>query len=358
MQNVFNMKPPHSDDEPTTWDPIDLTPWLNGTAVAPQPTVGISRTDGLKLLYPGCEHVVFGETEAGKSWLALQCCAAEISLGHDVVYIHYEEGDPGSTIERLLLLGVTPAQIATHLRFVAPARPVRGAWLEPLLNPPPALVVHDGVNEAMSLHGDDTNAADGAATFRRTIIKPFTGVGATSLSADHVTKNGGESRGRYQIGSGHKLNALDGAAILMENIEPFGRGLRGASSVYITKDRPGQLRANGKPSKVSGKTLMGVLTVDATGNSPDFLTLHPPANNPNSAAAADPADKLAEDIYQTIKAQPDQKVSSWRPLRALLRAAGVKAGDNKVRDAIEDLILDGRLTMTEGPRGAKGYEVI
>jgi len=124
-----------AEPEATTWEPVDLGPWLSGEHVSPQPTVGIARSDGRKLLYPGREHTVFGETEAGKSWFALECCASEIRMDRDVVYIHYEEGDPGSTIERLRLLDVTPEQIAQHLRFVAPARPVRGDWLTPLLGP-------------------------------------------------------------------------------------------------------------------------------------------------------------------------------------------------------------------------------
>jgi len=364
MQNVHDMPPPPDDEalEATTWEPIDLEPWLAGGIESPQPVVGISRTDGQKLLYPGREHTVFGETESGKSWMALECIAVEIRMGRDVVYIHFEEGDPASTIERLRLLAVTPAQIARHLRFAAPARPVCSEWLEPLLDPQPVLVILDGVNEGMSLHGDQINDADGAATFRRNIVKPFLAVGAASLSCDHVVKNGGDRRGRYASGSGHKLNAIDGAAFLMENIEPFGRGLRGASSIYVTKDRPGQLRAEGKPVKgVAGKTHIGVLAVDATGDSPDFLTFYPPKDGDHSDDRDEPADadaKLADQTYRIIEAQPDRTVSSWRPLKALLKSAGIQVRDAHLRDILEDLLVAERLRAIPGKNHSKQYQAV
>lgn len=348
----------HDDDEPTTWEPLDLGPWLAGERQSPVPSVGISRTDGKKLIYAGREHTVFGETEAGKSWFALESAAVEMRMGRDVVYIHYEEGDPGSTIERLQLLSVTPEQIRKHLRFVAPARPVRGAWLDPLLDPPPALVIHDGVNEGMSLHGDDTNAADGAATFRRNIIKPFLAVGAASLSCDHVTKGNGENRGRYAIGSGHKINAVDGAAFLMENIEPFGRGLRGASRVYITKDRPGQLRAHGKPTTIPGKTFFGVLAVDARPEAgPDFLTFFAPRDDDAQESNTGPEERLGEIICDTIAALPQREVGAMRTLLAHLRNAGHQFRDMAVRDALDDLVAAGQLMEYKGRRNALGYRL-
>src|SRR5262249_34025289 len=95
------------DDEPTTWEPVNLEPCLNGEKTQPQPCLGMRRDkDGVQLIYPGREHAVLGDTEAGKSWFALGCVVAELNQGRTVVYIHYEEPDETSTIERLLLIGV------------------------------------------------------------------------------------------------------------------------------------------------------------------------------------------------------------------------------------------------------------
>ena len=73
----------------------------------------------------------------------------------------------------------------------------------------------------------------------------------------------GDNTGRRDAyGTVGKGNGLDGARFILENFEPFGRGMRGASNVYVTKDRPGYLRENGLPTETPGKTRMGVLVVD------------------------------------------------------------------------------------------------
>ena len=54
------------DDEPTTWEPIDLGPWMNGEITQPEPSLGITRSDGQRLIYPGREHAVLGEPNPAK----------------------------------------------------------------------------------------------------------------------------------------------------------------------------------------------------------------------------------------------------------------------------------------------------
>jgi hypothetical protein len=245
-------------DEPDvdSWEPINLTPWLKGTVKKVEPNVGLARSDGLQLLYPGKEHAVLGEMESGKSWFCLACAAVELLAGHVVAYIHFEEADPGDTVERLRAIGVPTDILLRSLRFVGPDQPVTPVKLARLIADNPRLVILDGVNEAMSLHRWGIRDEDGAATFRRALVKPFTQAGAATLQADHVAKNV-EQRGRTAIGSVHKVNGLSGSLILLEPADPFGRGQRGRSRLFITKDRPGFLRRHGKPSKEPGKTYMG-----------------------------------------------------------------------------------------------------
>jgi hypothetical protein len=343
------------DDEPTTWEPIDLGPWLRGENHQPQPSIGIHRSDGVQLIYPGREHAFVGETESGKTWLALGCVAAELCAGHHVVYIHYEEGDPGSTIERLALLGVDPALISGRLRFVAPTRPVRTEWIGALLDPAPTLVVHDGVNEAMSLHGADIMAADGAASFRRRLVVPFLRAGAASIACDHLPKDR-ESRGRDAYGSVHKGNALDGARILLEPTASFGRGV---SFAFVTKDRPGQLRAHGRPSKLPGKTFIGTLVVDDSETfGPDFAMRFFAPKDDDQPTDNNPAANIADIIHAVITALPDHCVASQRILFAEIRKAGHQLREARVRDAVNDLIIIGLLVEIPGKRGATGYKAV
>jgi hypothetical protein len=205
------------------------------------------------------------------------------------------------------LLGIDPAVLNARLRFIAPAKPVRAEWLAPLLAPAPTLVVHDGVNEAMR-HGADIMTADGAAAFRRKLILPCLRVGAATLACDHLPMVRDGSR-RDAYGSVHKGNTLDGARLVLENVQPFGRRMRGVSHVFITKDRPGHLRAHGRPTKTPGKTYFGTLIVDdSQALSPDFsLRLFAPKAG-EDVPDNDPAAELADTVHDVIAGRPDHAV--------------------------------------------------
>jgi hypothetical protein len=347
------------DVEPTTWDPIDLGPYLRGEIEQPEPSVGITRSDGLRLMYPRKEHTVVGETESGKTWLASVSVAAELNAGHHVLYVHFEEPDAGSTVERLRLLGVADTVINTRLRFVGPTRPVQAEWLQALLDPAPSLVVFDGVNEGMALHCAEITAVDGASAFRRRLIRPCTDVGAATLSCDHMPMVRDASR-KDAYGSVHKGNALDGARIALENVEAFGRTMRGVSYVFVTKDRPGHLRAHGRPTKTPGKTFMGAFVVDDSQTfGPDFtVKFFAPKDDATGTDEVDPAAELADTVYKVIVALPDHKVDSWRRLLAELRKAGHSFTDAAVRDTVDDLIVAGLLTEVPGKRNATGYRAV
>jgi len=340
--------------EGTTWRPVDLGPYLRGEITRPEPTVGVARVDGLRLLYPAKEHAVIGEMESGKSWLALACVAAELTKGNRVVYVHAEESDPTDTVERLQALGISDADILERFAFAGPIEPVDPYALAALLDPAPSLVILDGVNELMSLHGQGIRDEDGVAAFRRRLVKPCTAVGAAVLACDHVVKDR-ERRGRDALGSIHKGNGLTGSLIALDNVAPFGRGARGCSHVYVTKDRPGHLRRHGRPSKLPGKTYMGSLIVDDERTWTDGLSLafiEPPDEaQPETTVNRDQAD---DDAILTLVAE-----LGIAETQASLRTIRAKAGMNKdrVADALTRLLLDGRLTEREGPRRSRLFTV-
>lgn len=254
-------------DDEDTWAPVDLGPYLDGTVSAPQPAVGIVRSDGARFLYPGLEHAVIGEMESGKSWFALACAAAELRAGNRAVYVHFEESSPADTVKRLGLLGVPVELIRGRFVFVGPERRMRPADVERILaGGVPTLVVLDGVNEGMALHGMGINDADGASDWRRRIVRPWTRVGAAVVSLDHVVKDQEKNRQGYASGNAGKGNGITGAQFLVENLEPFGLGRDGASMVTVTKDRPAQLRRLGRPTKIPRKFFLGMLRVE---NAPD-----------------------------------------------------------------------------------------
>ena len=280
---------------------------------------------------------------------------AELAAGRHVVYIHFEESDPGSTLERPQLIGASHHDLIHRFRFVGPARPACEELIKPLLSPPPTLVVFDGVNEGMALQGVDTKDVEGTSAFRRRLILPFTRVGAATLACDH-TPHGGRVA---EYGSVHKGNALDGTRINLENEEPFGRRLRGVSHVFVTKDRPGYLRAHGVPTKTPGKTRIGTLVVDdSETRGPDFtLMFFAPKQPEPDAPKDDPAAEVADAIHKVVDALPDRRVDTRDLLYAAMRRAGHKFRNEAMRAMIADLMLDGRFTeITKGR--ARGYQAV
>ena len=99
------------------------------------------------------------------------------------------------------------------------------------------LVIHDGMNEAMALHGAMTKEVEGAALFRQRLLVPFLLVNAATLTCDLFPMAHDNSR-LDAYGSVHKGTALSGAQFSLENVESFGRGLRGRSNLFVTKTGP------------------------------------------------------------------------------------------------------------------------
>lgn len=168
----------------------------------------------------------------------------------------------------------------------------------------------------MALHRQSINDPDGAAAYRRRIVKPFTKVGAAVLSLDHVVKDPDKNRGGYALGSVHKGNGLNGALFLLENQEAFGKGTRGVSHIFVTKDRPGRLRQEGQPTKISRKTILATMVVDChIPENPEFHLYAP-------KSVADPIDDAAADIALRDRAWDILRQYGPLPTRALRAKLG------------------------------------
>lgn len=353
-------------EEVDTWAPVaraGLEAILDGTVSTPMPAVGVRRSDDHPFLYPGLEHAVIGEAESGKSWFALACVAAELKAGQRVVYLHFEEADATSTVLRLHhQLHVPRDVLLDRFVFVGPERRITPTDVDRLMAPgTPSLVVLDGVNEAMALHGMPIYDPEGAADYRRRLVKPWKRAGAAVVSLDHVPKDAEGRAAGIEFGTVMKGNGLDGARIVLENVEPFGDGRRGVSRVYVTKDRHGQLRKLGTASSARNasarKTFVGQLIIDAETAGAwrmEFRAPFPDGGADNSLAPereeAD-ASKLRQAILAAVKeAEGRREEMSRNDIRA-----AVKKGQNVVHEALSDLVRDGQLTVVTAPSGKKTY---
>lgn len=230
----------------TGWEPVDLTAAIAGDGPDDATTI-LERNDGVALLYPGKFHAINGESESGKTWLALAAVHEQISAGHRVVYLDFEDS-ARSIVRRLQLFGISDDHLTALLAYIRPDdkyTPAAALVLRDVVigahAAPTTLVVIDGVTEAMSLNGWEINNNDDVATFYRPLPREIAKAGPAVILIDHVTKDR-EGRGRYAIGGQHKLAGIDGAVYTVEKVKPFAPGQVGTARVRVMKDRAGAVR--------------------------------------------------------------------------------------------------------------------
>jgi hypothetical protein len=338
--------PENGNDGPSSWQPVDLGPYLDGTYTPPAPGV-LYRTDGVGLLYPGKVHWCHGESESGKSWVAQVAAARELISGAPVLYVDHESG-PADIVERLLALGVPGPVLRDRLHYVRPdvsAARDREAF-DQLLAGRYALAVVDGVTDGMGL--DSVSSLDNdevAGWIRRMPRRIARRTGAAVVCIDHVTKSN-DDRGRFAIGAQAKMAGLDGAAYVAEVIQPLGRGLVGCIGLRVAKDRPGSVRPHGGRWRKGDRTQeVARITHDATDPAQITVTIDPPEvdSDEQDAAPFRPTgymQRLSRFVEQNpgcsrtaaLNGTTGKKEHKLRALDALLAEgylASVEAGDKR-----------------------------
>lgn len=258
--------PAESGERLSSWDAVDLGPFLDGTYVPPAPTL-LARSDGQPLFYRGLTHSVYGETESAKSWIALLAVAQAIRAGEHALWFDLES-DPGLIVSRLQLMGCTADQIKALLAYVAPwGAPGPDdvvAWFDRVLNRPYAVAVIDAMSGALGLFGLKSKDDDDITSFYRGLPTQIVNrTGAAVVVVDHVVKDK-DTRGRWPSGSERKVSALTGAAFSIRRKEAFGVGMRGSSEIWIAKDRAGGLRGLAGPQDRDGMQQIGTFILDSS----------------------------------------------------------------------------------------------
>jgi hypothetical protein len=236
--------------ERSSWfpKPLDLT----GESEEPAPEF-LSRSDGHRLFYRGKINALLGESESGKTWVALMAVKQALQIQQKVIYLDFEDSGKG-ILMRLRALGLEDR----HFENFTYANPDQNLGLDERLDLIEALntiqaelVIVDGVNAAMTLLNLELTSNRDATFFSQQLLKPLANSGAAVITVDHVTKSK-ESRGNYAIGAQAKRADINGAAIMVEVVMPFGRGMSGELTLKVTKDRPGHVRAVSKEAKFAG----------------------------------------------------------------------------------------------------------
>jgi len=332
-----------------SWAPVDLTSVLDGTYRPLLPSVG-RRNDGVGLFYPGRVHTVASESEAGKTWFALLACRDELADGRDVLYLDFEDDEVG-VVNRLLAVGAPRAEIAAHFHYVRPEEPVTTGtgWarlLDVLGLPELTLCVTDGVTEAMSMHGLEMKDNTDVARFGKLLLRRIADLGPAVVALDHVTK-ASESRGRYAIGAVHKLNGVNGAAFVLENRKPFGVGQLGKSTLFIAKDRPGQLRRHALPSR-EGLHWFADLAIDSQTEMDATTDLWPPK----------PGEDESKRNVKLMLSVSDALARAGRPLTKGEVEERVTGKAVDIRSALAALVDEEFVELSSGAHGAKLHRLI
>jgi len=316
--------------ERSSWFPKPLD--LEGTEEEPPPAF-LARNDGHRLFYRGKVNALLGESESGKTWVALHAVAQCLQIQEKVIYIDFEDSGKG-ILSRLRSLGITDKQLA-NFTYANPDENLqleqRHDLVEALAQQNPDFIVVDGVNAGMTLLGLDLTNNRDATMFSQSLLKPLSMSGAAICTIDHVTKSK-EGRGNYAIGAQAKRADINGVAIAVEVVQPFGRGMTGELNLKVTKDRPGHVRANSKDAKIAGRVVIkstaeGMVTMVI--ESPQMSSFRPT--------------RIMESVSMLIEVKPMSK-------NAIEKAT--EGANDTVRAALDCLVKEGFATFSHGPRNA------
>lgn len=330
--NTFNPPQEFANTDGSSWKPVELKDYFDGLFQAPQASI-LRRSDGNGLIYPGRVHSIYGESESGKSWVAQIATAELLRNDKKVIYIDFES-DAIEIVNRLKGLKVSRANLLQYLTYIRPdgARDVSDPYWLDILQPHRAdLVIIDGVTESLTMWGGETKDNDAITRWMRIFPRTVASAsGAAVVLIDHITKNA-DTRGRFAIGGQAKLATIDGAAYLVEPIEPLAPGRTGVLTMRVTKDRPGQVRRIAGMWRKSDRTQeAAVFTIDSTRALMEYV-IGVPKNE--DQVAADVLDAKNHELVEFIHAHGGATMGQLHQ--------GVKGSKDTVRDRLMDLIEQG-----------------
>lgn len=363
------------DERSNTWESVDLDPYLSGDVVPTPPTV-LTRSDGHALFYPGRVNSLYGPSESGKTWIAIEACVQEIGKGERVVYLDFED-EPSATVDRLRRLGVGSEDVAAQFRYVHPEGPLADmqrnrygsqttsagrenteVFAELLRNFDPTLIIADGMTSLYGLHGHDTNDASGTDVVTTWLKGLCRGGRTTVIVIDHTGKNSGA--GASPIGAHHKIAMIQGCALRVDVVtRPLPGGV-GEIRLMVFKDRLGQVRRVSEQGQGKQEPCAGVVTVDSREDRITRLTIEPADprevmlsdGSAESTAAVTKtmlAADHADDVLRLFNGDVDKEIKT----KDVIAALGLS--DSVVWEVWRVLIARGEVEMRNSSKTHRSY---
>jgi hypothetical protein len=144
-------------------------------------------------------HWLYGDSESGKTWLALWLVKQRIEAGQRVVYLDCENG-PEVIGERLELLGCDPTVIDQHLAYYEePDLQLDRVSIKRILRRieeiNPALTIFDSTRGFLTAAGLEESSNDDLDKFYALLLKPIRSADRTTVVLDHTGHTGNHARG-------------------------------------------------------------------------------------------------------------------------------------------------------------------
>ena len=312
----------------TSWSARGLEDLLEGGGPPPeQPAacdIGVTR-----LFYARRINGLFGDSESGKTMLAVVALMQEVRAGNPVVVIDFEDSREGWA-RTVTAFGATRDE-AARIRYISPQEPLNSAQARVDLTvamSAATLAIVDGVEAGMTLHDLNPNYNKDIARFYRLVARPGAEVGAAVVVIDHVIKDP-EKRRSGPTGGLQKRAGISGAAFEVVLLTEFARGREGRSLIRLDKDRPGGIRAlfPGRRPAITNFVL------DSTTSTSVWRFEQPVPDAPNGETEWQPT-HLMESISRFLEAagepQSQNKIEK-----------GVEGRANWIRKALDHLVKGG-----------------
>lgn len=342
----------------SSWDPEDFEDVLSGDFEPLKPNL-LTREDGVALLYAGKTHSIYGESESGKSWIALIAAAEALRDGKAVLFVDFESSRDvvvGRLFRNLAVPAESLRQRFTYLRpGEAPTMDAAKAAFERILCERYALAVIDGTTDALRVFGLDPNVSTEVSTFLDALPKRIAEeTGAAVVMIDHVVKSN-NGAGRFAIGSQHKMAGLTGAAYLVEPITPIAPGRAGTLTVKVTKDRPGFVRAHAGAYKKSERSQEAArVRIDSTEDVMKVEILVGADDDEDTVGRRGEDTAALVAVYEAVRRRPGCSRNAVKTALRGSKAEGREGiGNDRIHAAIEALVNRDLLLDAPGPRDSR-----
>jgi hypothetical protein len=335
---------PEVDDD--SWQSIDLSGLDDEEE---EPPVFMPRSDGaICLLYRGLIHSIHGESESGKSWIAQAETVRLIKQGEHVLFLDFEN-DAKKVRFRFLALGATKGELKLVDYRNPDAKPLYGGkWWTHMFSGKFAMIVLDGVTDALGVFSMGTKDNDEISTFLRKFPRALARrTNAAVVLIDHVVKDK-DSRGRWAIGGQSKMAGLDGAAYVVETKEQMGRGRIGVLDVWVGKDKSGFVRGVAGDMDRNRLAPIATFVLDSSAKEDGSVVtarLDPPGGDPfGDVDEFDPGVDLK--VLRVLE-------SAQEGLSRNKVVEAVDAKKDSVIETLRDLVSRGLVRVVAGPRNSQ-----